>query len=64
MSAENKSVEFEAKYKCENCGEPLGSHNGNYWNGLLLCERCRAIANTMLGNGKYDYTPNGMPFPG
>lgn len=59
-----KKVEFENKYKCENCGHVLGTHNGQYWNGLLLCADCRAKANCMLENGKYDFTPNGMALPG
>lgn len=57
-------VEFENKYKCENCGGPLGTHNGEYWHGLLLCNDCRAVANVMDRNGKYDYTAAGMPLPG
>ena len=56
-------VEFDNKYKCENCGDVLGTHNGDFWNGMLLCEKCRAIANIITENGKYDYTGARTPLP-
>lgn len=47
-------------YKCEECGCPLGSSNGQYYHGLLLCNDCRAKIEIALENGKYDFTLTGM----
>ena len=51
-------------YECDNCHFPLTVENGSFYNGALLCDKCRAIAQIEQENGRYDFTPSGMPFPG
>lgn len=51
-------------YLCERCKSPLDTHNGSFYKGVLLCDRCRFIAQVEEENGKFDFTGAGMPFKG
>lgn len=51
-------------YSCENCGSALGVSNGQYYHGMLLCDTCRAKAQHILENGRYDFTLAGIPSKG
>lgn len=51
-------------YVCERCKTPLDTHNGSFYKGAILCDRCRSIAQIEDEYGRFDFTGAGMPSPG